>query len=648
MHAKAAFLRPSWRTLQLLALVSVVLCVIVVYESYWGIPSASWPRLPSWGGVGGWDNAHPIDVLIADAAKGFKQALSSEAKSLEDAANKYRERRRRHPPPGFDAWYHFASEKGAVIVEDFWDQIYDDLGPFWSLESHTLRQQAHAFTPRIEIRDGNITMRKMGPHVRLDQWTDMLKTLLDQKHVQLPDLDIPLLVYEEPALIVPWQTIDTAMSFARPIPPAPADVALEYTGIEGVENAGFSFDPEWLGARRVHPAKANEGERPYWSLVRPACHPKSAAQQEPLLRDIWDVHEHTDEEHSAVNMLPIVFPDGTLQGYVKNWSVATDACKYSHLQGLHGAFVAPEDLNACVKMWPLFGASKFSMNNDILLPSPSAWNLSLASAEEYPPVNWSQRENKLFWRGPATGGLSDDNNWRRFHRHRFVSMMNASEVNMAEPLPRWGRNSSIGVSRSETFLLTDENPYQLANNGGNTLGSWVKSWADVAFTDLHCSEMIADGSCPYDEDFYRVDNTVDDDKFQQYKYTVALDGNGGDDGGELIERMRGGTVVLRASVYRNWYDNRLWPWVHFVPMDNTFMDVYGIMEYFLGTRGPALLQDAAARRIATAAHSWAEKVLRKDDMLIYVYRLVLEYARVVDNRRERLGWVADLDEEGRT
>ncbi len=35
-------------------------------------------------------------------------------------------------------------------------------------------------------------------------------------------------------------------------------------------------------------------------------------------------------------------------------------------------------------------------------------------------------------------------------------------------------------------------------------------------------------------------------------------------------------------------------------------------------------------------------MLRKDDMQIYVLRLLLEYARVSDERREQMGWVADL------
>jgi hypothetical protein len=39
-------------------------------------------------------------------------------------------------------------------------------------------------------------------------------------------------------------------------------------------------------------------------------------------------------------------------------------------------------------------------------------------------------------------------------------------------------------------------------------------------------------------------------------------------------------------------------------------------------------------------------VLRKEDMLVYVLRLLLEYARVVDERREVMGWVGDLGERG--
>lgn len=52
--------------------------------------------------------------------------------------------------------------------------------------------------------------------------------------------------------------------------------------------------------------------------------------------------------------------------------------------------------------------------------------------------------------------------------------------------------------------------------------------------------------------------------------------------------------------------------------------------------------DAAARKIAEARRRWAAKVLRREDALLYMCRLLLEYARIVDGLRERPGWIDDL------
>lgn len=74
-------------------------------------------------------------------------------------------------------------------------------------------------------------------------------------------------------------------------------------------------------------------------------------------------------------------------------------------------------------------------------------------------------------------------------------------------------------------------------------------------------------------------------------------------------------------------------------MDNTFVDVYGIMAYFLD-------HDDAAERIAMEGHEWTKRVARKEDIVIYTWRLLLEFARVVDDRREGMGWVGDLVDGG--
>lgn len=49
---------------------------------------------------------------------------------------KYREKYGRHPPPGFKDWYIFARERNVHNIDDF-EQIMDDLRPFWAIEPRT-------------------------------------------------------------------------------------------------------------------------------------------------------------------------------------------------------------------------------------------------------------------------------------------------------------------------------------------------------------------------------------------------------------------------------------------------------------------------------------------------------------------------------
>lgn len=87
-------------------------------------------------------------------------------------------------------------------------------------------------------------------------------------------------------------------------------------------------------------------------------------------------------------------------------------------------------------------------------------------------------------------------------------------------------------------------------------------------------------------------------------------------------------------------------------MDNTFADWWAILEYLVGFKPTAEMgngvaerkgHDAQAKAIAENGRDWAARVLRQEDMLVYVYRLVLEYARVRSEERERMVFVDDLE-----
>jgi hypothetical protein len=61
--------------------------------------------------------------------------------TFKDTVSKYRRKYGRHPPPGFRDWYKFARDKNVHNIDDF-DQIMDDLRPFWGVDPAVLRSHA--------------------------------------------------------------------------------------------------------------------------------------------------------------------------------------------------------------------------------------------------------------------------------------------------------------------------------------------------------------------------------------------------------------------------------------------------------------------------------------------------------------------------
>ncbi len=126
---------------------------------------------------------------------------------------------------------------------------------------------------------------------------------------------------------------------------------------------------------------------------------------------------------------------------------------------------------------------------------------------------------------------------------------------------------------------------------------------------------------------------------QQYRYKYLPDVDGHSFSGRWRAFLKSTSVPLKATIYAEWHDDRMVPWVHFVPFDASYKDIYAVMEYFLDGR------DAQAEVIATESSNWANAVYRDEDMKLYVWRLLLEYARVVDDNRQRLAFVDDLRKE---
>ncbi|KAF9736466.1 hypothetical protein PMIN03_011936 [Paraphaeosphaeria minitans] len=567
---------------------------------------------------------HPIDDLITNATATLHSLLSRKTTSLTDAASAYRERRGRHPPPGFDVWYAFAGAHDAVLVEDFFDRIYDDLNPFWSVPAARIRQQARQMPNKIVVRNKKVRTKK-GDRKRLDQWIDMVKKIQDK----LPDLDMPLNMLDEPRVAVPWEDISTyteSASAARQQQPAHR-IVKSFTSLD--------IDRETI----EHDAPIFSEERPYWDLVRAGCAPDAPSRHVSVIDTFSTLLGSCPENDCNANS-SIPF---TYEGFVSNWTRARDPCLQPDLVSAHGALIAPLSQSTSQKLIPMFSSSKLSMNNDILLPAFAYWQSKsdYTTGDSRGPT-WDRKITAVIWRGISSGGDNTPENWTRFHRHRFVELMNATAVR--------------SFSAPQTFHLPSYRSHVHAAQNDFELARWIETITEVAFTELQCavgSRNKQGAECAHATPYYKTEDKLSMNRQFMAKYLPDIDGNGFS--GRYLAFLRSTSVPIKATLFSEWHDSRLVPWYHFVPMQNSFADLYGILEYFVGwipkenvtgEDGGVLFtqggHDEQARRIATQGREWADKVLRREDMLVYLLRLLLEYRRVCEDDREVMGWVDDV------
>ena len=84
---------------------------------------------------------HPIPKLMSEAENRFRELLSRQSQTLEDAVKEYERRYRRKPPRGFDRWWKFARDNGVLMIDEY-NNIEEDLAPFWDLSGEQLRWRA--------------------------------------------------------------------------------------------------------------------------------------------------------------------------------------------------------------------------------------------------------------------------------------------------------------------------------------------------------------------------------------------------------------------------------------------------------------------------------------------------------------------------
>ena len=538
---------------------------------------------------------HPISLAIADADRRWLEYDTNRSRTFVETVNRYRREYGRHPPPGFPVWYRFAREKNAYNVDDF-TQAMGDLRPFWSVEPKTIRAlAAHMWENKddgvgtVHVRAGKVA--RIDCPVKVMQWRcDTMGKVIETFSEHLPDMDITANLLDQPRLVVPWEDLQAALKKEEETRVLAPEALDEFTA-NMTDILNLDVEPDKDNSTREDPGWFPAHGKPYMDLAKTACPPES--------------HARRNEDPASAET---TWKSG---GVVTNFNLSSDLCTVGpELAEAHGFLFTASTVLASKRLVPVFSECKVSVNNDILFPANMYWRHD--ERYEYDPwfdVKWHKKAEDLVWRGVTSGGVQLEGNWPRMHRQRLVQMLNAT---VQEP-------ATVTVLAEDPEVSGEYLPYE-----SYAPAALLRNHTDVGFVEAWGCVP----NCSFYDSVFEMLPSIHLNEHFRHKYLVDVDGHSFS--GRWRAFMLSKALGIKATIFREWHDSRLFAWRHFVPMDNRFGDIYTLLTYFMGVgkledtrHGEAFVprHDAEARRLAEQGHEWAQKVMRKEDIEVSPYLL---------------------------
>lgn len=148
---------------------------------------------------------------------------------------------------------------------------------------------------------------------------------------------------------------------------------------------------------------------------------------------------------------------------------------------------------------------------------------------------------------------------------------------------------------------------------------------DVAFTYIFQCTTLA---CREERQFFRTRSWRRADTALHSRLVFDLDGNG--ISGRFYRLLASRSLPLKQTLLHEWHDERLVPWVHFVPISQSMEELPEVVRWLTSTEKGRM----KAKEMADAGRKWYREALRDVDKGIYLYRLMLELGRVQDPERK--------------
>ncbi|KAI8946105.1 hypothetical protein F4801DRAFT_583754 [Xylaria longipes] len=296
--------------------------------------------------------------------------------------------------------------------------------------------------------------------------------------------------------------------------------------------------------------------------------------------------------------------------FVTDRKSSMDVCEHAEYGNIHGLLAAPESLRLTEGLVPVLSTGAPSTMGDLLYPSSAYIEEDRFRYHDDHDIDWDKKNNNLYWAGSTTGGHGRTAQWQHLHRQRFVEL--AQHLTNRPLYYLQERNGVIARVRS---LFLDGRLY------------------DVAFANvLQCDTK----SCKEQRQYFKRKPWASGDRPFLSRLVFDLDGNG--ISGRYYKLLASKSAPLKQTLFREWHDDRLIPWVHYIPVSQSLEELPELVFYLTSTESG----QERAREIAEQGQQWFFQAFREIDIVIYFYRFLLELARLQDP--DRPAWKVGAEE----
>lgn len=330
------------------------------------------------------------------------------------------------------------------------------------------------------------------------------------------------------------------------------------------------------------------------------CPPDSAIRQPGF------DYGHSHKPVTGLEMT--VIPDGASRTLVDSLFKHMDVCNSPQYRHTHSstAFAFPWDPTS---ISPIFTGGAHSQFADIHCVITEQFG----ETSGFDPPWEERRSAQLVFRGQSSGQVYDKNTpWQSSQRMRLHIL-------------------SHNKKGSRNISLTDENDVVYLREVPNSRLNPAFLGTGIVAPLVQCFEE--DGTC--DEmrtGLNGLSSRMSFDEAGQYKYAGDFDGNAWS--GRFPRLMASNAAVIKATIYREFWTDWIVPWLHFIPVQVDYSDLWDVLAFFRGGPSGEGAHDSMGKEIAQAGKSWAAAHLRFQDLQAYTFRQYLEYASLWADDRE--------------